>query len=62
MTEAEWLLESQKDVQLLPGPESGAESHDNWPLGELGFAGEFINHWVAKTHRVVLTMQPWGMA
>lgn len=28
---AEWLLESQKDVQLLPGPESGTEHpNDNW--------------------------------
>ena len=28
---AEWLLESQKDVQLLPGPEpSGTEAHENW--------------------------------
>ncbi|CAK9009456.1 Phosphoglycolate phosphatase 2, partial [Durusdinium trenchii] len=28
---AEWLLESQKHVQLLPGPEpSGTEAHDHW--------------------------------
>lgn len=28
---AEWLLESQKDVQLLPGPESGHEHpNDSW--------------------------------
>lgn len=30
-SQAEWLLESQKDVQLLPGPEpSGTEAHENW--------------------------------
>ena len=33
MAQAEWLLESQKDVQLLPGPESGHEHPDNWSHG-----------------------------
>lgn len=34
--QAEWLLESQKHVQLLPGPEpSGTEAHDHWPLNSL---------------------------
>ena len=33
--QAEWLLESQKDVQLLPGPESGTEHpNDNWLRGD----------------------------
>ena len=35
LSQAEWLLESQKDVQLLPGPESGHEHpNDSWRLGD----------------------------